>query len=95
MRIGYKSSSEKKDWPSGRCRRASHYCWKVIPPGFINIEGPLLGGGAFYWGVSEDDVYLSVLNEGDAQVFVYGLGYLCILTFEGSLGLRINSQRYP
>jgi len=30
--------------------------------GFVNIEGPLLGGGAFHRGAPEDGVYLFVLD---------------------------------
>ena len=39
------------------------------PPSSIDVEGPLLGGDAFYWGVSEDGVQFSILDEGTARVF--------------------------
>ena len=44
------------------------------PFGFVDIKGPLLGGGAFYWGAFEDDVHLPVLDDGAARVIGYGLG---------------------
>jgi len=39
----------------------------TVHAGFIDIESPLLGGGAFYRGVAEDGVHLSVLNKGAAS----------------------------
>ena len=64
----YESSSEKKDWPTGRHRRASYYYWMTVPAGFIDVEGHLFGGGAFYRGVTEDGVHLLVLDNGAAKV---------------------------
>jgi len=67
----------------------------TVPAGFIDVKGPLLGDGAFYWGVTEDGVHLSVLDKGVAQVLDYGLGLPLALTSEGNPGLRTNSRRYP
>ena len=50
------------------------YCRVVVSPGFIDVDGPLLGGGAFYRRVPEYGVHLPVLDEGIAQAFVCGLG---------------------
>jgi len=66
----------ERDCLAGRCRRASDYCRIVDPPSFIDVVGSLLSHGAFYRSVSEDDVHLSVLDEGVARVFVYGVGLL-------------------
>ena len=41
--------------------------------GFVDIEGLLLGGGAFYRGVTEDVVHLSILDKGASKVL--GLGF--------------------
>ena len=46
----------------------------TVPVGFLDVEGPLLGGGAFYLGVSEDDVHLLVLDKGASKVLDWGLG---------------------
>jgi len=51
----------------------SHHYWVVVSPGFIDVEGSSLGDGAFYQGVSEDNFYLLILDEGAARAFVYGL----------------------
>ena len=51
----------------------SHHCWVVVFPGFINGEDSLLSDGAFYQGVSEDNFYLLILDEGATLAFVYGL----------------------
>ena len=70
----------------------------LLPLGFMDVDGPLLGGGAFYQGVLEDSihrVHLLVLDKGVARVFVQGLGRLCALIPEDSPGLRMNSQRCP
>jgi len=64
----------ERDWPARRCRRVSDYCLIVIPPGFVDVVGSLLGSGAFYRRVSEDDIHLSVLDKGVARVFLYGIG---------------------
>ena len=75
--------------------RGSHYYCVVVSPSFVDIDGPLLSGGAFYRGVLEDSVNLPVLDEGAARVFICGLGCLCTLISDDSSGLRMNSQRYP
>jgi len=51
----------------------THYCWIVVPSGFVDIESPLLGGGAFYQGVFKDGVYLPILNKSVARMLVYVL----------------------
>ena len=53
----------EKDWPTGRRRRASYYCWMTVRVGFVDVDSPLLGGGVFYRGVAEDGVHLLVLNK--------------------------------
>jgi len=66
----------------------------VVPPGFVDVENPLLGGGAFYRGVFEDGVYLSVLNKGAAQVFVYDLELSLHSNLRGQSGVENELLRY-
>ena len=56
---------------------ASHYCLVVVSPGFVDVDGPLFSGGAFYQGASEDDIHIPILDESAARVFIYGSGCLC------------------
>ena len=46
----------------------------IIPPSFIDIEGPLLVGGTLYRGVSKDGIYFSILDGGTARIFGWSLG---------------------
>ena len=50
----------------------NHYCSVVVSPGFIDIDGLLLSGGAFHRGVPEDSVHFPVLDESTARVFIRG-----------------------
>ena len=52
----------------------SHYCRVVVPSGFVDVDGPLLDGGAIYLGIFEDGFHLPILDEGSARVFIGGLG---------------------
>ena len=90
----YASSSVKKTSARG-CGRASRYCWVVVPPSFVDVDGPLIGGGAFYRGVLEDGIHLPVLNEGAAGAFVCGIGLPLYSNLRWSFVLRMNSRRYP
>jgi len=40
----------------------------TAPASFIDVKGSLLGGGAFYQGVTEDSVHLPVLDKGAAKM---------------------------
>jgi len=40
---------------------------------FIDVDGLLLSGSDFHWGVPEDIVYFPLLDEGVALVFIDGL----------------------
>jgi len=61
----------------------SYYYWMTVPAGFIDVEGPLHGGGAFYRGVVEDGVHLPLLDKGDAKVLGWGLGFPLHSNFRG------------
>jgi len=65
----------------------SHYHWVVVSLGFIDIDSPLLSGGAFHRGVPEDSVTMVLL--GCSSVV---LSCLCTLIFDGSPGLRMNLE---
>jgi len=44
----------------------------TVPAGFVDIEGLLLSGGAFYQGVAEDVIHLSILDKGASKVLGWG-----------------------
>jgi len=45
----------------------------TIPEGFVDVESPLLGVGAFYQGVAEDGIHLLILDKDAANVLCWGL----------------------
>jgi len=45
-----------------------------FPLGFVDVDGPLLSGGAFHKGVSEDSIHFPVLDKGATRVFIRGPG---------------------
>ena len=46
----------------------------IVPPGFNDVEGPLLIGGILYQGDFKDGIHFPILDESTARVLGWGLG---------------------